>query len=164
MFLLKSAIIWHQFCWFWLVNMATRASERCAAEAFFGRFRPIYLYFALKMAPRTIKTENKVVGPCLFYLLTKFGGCRMTYVVTDNLQVWKIIVLTRLVTYFSFLHMSDDTFGKFLWGQSCSIMKTKPIYQISSQLANVCGHSTLGKKKMPLSREDFVLFSNFLPI
>ena len=62
--------------------MATGGCERCAIQAFFEQFRYIYLFFALKMAPRTKKSLAKVVGPCLFDILTKFGGCKMSYGVT----------------------------------------------------------------------------------
>ena len=62
--------------------MATGASERGATQAFFGRFLCIQLTFALKMAQEVKKSLTKVVGYYFNYILTTFGGCRLTTVVT----------------------------------------------------------------------------------
>ena len=87
---MKWAIIWHQVLGFWLVNVATGASERGATQAFFGQFLCIQLSFALKMAQEVKKSLTKVVGYYFNYILTKFGGCRLTTVVTVATEGVKI--------------------------------------------------------------------------
>ena len=75
---------------FWLVYVATGASEWGATQAFFGRFLCIQLTFALKMAQEVKKPLTKVIGYYFIYILTKFGGCRLTTVVTVATERVKI--------------------------------------------------------------------------
>ena len=70
--------------------MATGASERGATKAFLGQFLCIQLTFALKMAQGVKKSITKVVGYYFNYILTKFGGCRLTTVVTVATERVKI--------------------------------------------------------------------------
>ena len=58
-----------------------------------GVFWLILIYFTgsdPEMDPGTTKSITKVDGTYLNYILTKFGGCKLTYVVTAKPQWLKI--------------------------------------------------------------------------
>ena len=70
----------------------------------FSHFWPFLPILPQKMDPRAGKSLTKVVGLCLYYILTKFYACRSTYVVTGTPSRVKIHLRDKIF----------DPFGHFL--------------------------------------------------
>ena len=104
----------------------------------------------------TRKPIIKVVGPCLGYILTKFGGYNWSYVVTVPSGRVKIHPGDKFFDTFHLFHCANGIFGENQWKQSCSTVKDGPLDRILSILVKICGHDTLVKKKNTVCERIFL--------